>query len=132
MKEVYVGRTMGPGSVQSKWANPYRIDSARDRTRVIDMYKKLVRSNPGKYVVEELIGNVLLCHFRKDEDCHADFLCTLANKAHNDIDDGLAKESDMCEAMADLVDEVMLQHIDNAGEVKTIKAAIFANHRSRF
>ena len=65
-------------------ANPYRIDSEKDRARVIGMYKKLVISNTGKYVAEELIGKVLLCHCRKEEDCHADFLCDLANQAAKD------------------------------------------------
>ena len=53
-----------------------------------------------------------------------------AKKAPDGIDDKLAKESDMGEVLADLVDEIMLQDIDNAGEVKTIKAAISSKNRS--
>ena len=78
---VYVGRSTGPGGIQSKWANPYKISAAYDRTRVITLFKKLVESDPAKYSAEELRGKVLLCHCRENQDCHADVLCDLANKA---------------------------------------------------
>ena len=52
-----------------------------------------------------------------------------AQSAPDGIDDKLAKETDMGEALADLVDEIMLQDIDNAADVKSIKQAISAKHR---
>ena len=78
---IYVGRSTGPRGIQSKWANPYKISAAYDRARVITLFKKLVESDPAKYSAEELRGKALLRHCRENQDCHADVLCDLANKA---------------------------------------------------
>ena len=81
LEGIYVGRRKGRGGSYSIWANPYRIDKDGDRGEVACKFKRLVESDPSKFDPKRLVGKVLLCHCRKEDACHADVLCELANRS---------------------------------------------------
>jgi hypothetical protein len=72
--------------LNSKWANPYKIDKKKDveleRTRVIKDYKKYIlnkiENEPEIYNIEELKGKNLGC-WCKPESCHGDVLLEILN-----------------------------------------------------
>lgn len=70
---VYVGRP-------SKWGNPFVINSANPRAKVIARYEAMLLDNPVLMNdLHELRGRDLVCWCAPSA-CHADVLLRLANK----------------------------------------------------
>jgi len=77
---VYIGRNMNyyvPGTLKSKWANPFKVGKDGTLEEVIEKYRHYVLSNP-KLVrdLPELKGKELGC-WCKPNLCHGDALVDL-------------------------------------------------------
>ena len=73
---VYVSRP-------SKWGNPYRIGVDGNREQVLKKYREYLAATPGlvEDAKKELKGKNLACWCKLTEDCHADILLKIANRA---------------------------------------------------
>ena len=73
---VYVGRP-------TKWGNPYHIGVDGNRDPVIKKYREYLEASPSlvNEAKNELRGKNLACWCKPTEDCHADILLEIANKA---------------------------------------------------
>ena len=73
---VYVGRGCR-GQARSIWHNPFKIGSGRTRIAVILKYQECILSAGRENLrmqLSRLRGNILCCHCRADQACHADVL----------------------------------------------------------
>jgi len=69
----------------SKWANPVKIEGARDRATVIKMFREWLLGDDPRAVkmrseLEELRGKDLVCTCKFPGPCHGDVLIELANR----------------------------------------------------
>ena len=83
---VYIGRANGrAGLRKSKWANPYPVTAANDRSTVIAAYSlDWLAKDTFQEKVKELAGKILVC-WCKPEACHGDFLAHAADSAHSEV-----------------------------------------------
>ena len=77
--DVYVGRP-------SKWGNPYKLDSEKNRVRMIRRYTKyLLKQSMMLEALHSLRGLRLACYCAPMP-CHADVLAALADQRVSELD----------------------------------------------
>ena len=128
LEGVYVGRSTAPGGTPSRWANPFRIGVHGNREGVIDLFKAWIKKDMAEGEVQGLLGKTLLCHCTKDQECHADFLCVLAEEEYKRLSKSKFLKLKLVEAKDNFKgnrdnDPVMMDYIDDGLPVRCGKVS---------